>query len=137
MDTQQMLELLLKKMDAYLVKMEARPEEELTLVDMIPGAAQEEDVPVEDAIVIPAGETEEEMTTITRKETLACQEMETRQEEEKPTSLDRKPEAAEEGQIPEENAEVIPVGEPRKKRRRDRNQRKINERNVSDECDTT
>jgi hypothetical protein len=51
------------------------------------------------------------------KKTMACQEMDARQE--KPTSLDRKPEAAEERHVPEENAEVIPVGEPRKERRRD------------------
>jgi hypothetical protein len=62
------------------------------------------------------------------KETMACQEMEERLEEEKPTSLDRKPEAAEERQVPEENAEVMPVGEPKKKRRRDRNQRKMKKR---------
>jgi hypothetical protein len=35
-------------------------------------------------------------TSITRKETMACQEMEARLEEEKPTTLDRKAEAAEE-----------------------------------------
>jgi hypothetical protein len=52
-------------------------------------------------------------------ETLACQEMEARPEE-KLTSVDRKPETAEERQVPEENAEVIPVGEPRNKRRKDR-----------------
>jgi hypothetical protein len=53
---------------------------------------------------------------------MACQEMEARQGE-KPTSLDRKLEVAEEWHVPEENAEVIPVGEPRKKRHRDQNQR--------------
>jgi hypothetical protein len=52
------------------------------------------------------------------KVTMACQEMETRQEE-KPTSLDRKPEAAQE-EVPIEEAKVMPVGEPKKKRRRDR-----------------
>jgi hypothetical protein len=42
-------------------------------------------------------------------------------QEEKPTSLDRKPEAAEEQrEVPVEDAEVIPVEEPKKKRRRDR-----------------
>jgi hypothetical protein len=51
---------------------------------------------------------------------MACQEMEARPEEEKPTSADRKPEAAEEYKVPVEDAEVIPVGEPKKKRRRDR-----------------
>jgi hypothetical protein len=52
-------------------------------------------------------------------ETMACQGMEACLEEEKPTSLDRKSEAAEERQVAEEDPEVMPVGEPRKKRRRD------------------
>jgi hypothetical protein len=51
-------------------------------------------------------------------EMLACQEMDARPEE-KSTSVDRKPEAAEERQVPE-NTEIIPIGEPRKKRRKDR-----------------
>jgi hypothetical protein len=55
-----------------------------------------------------------------RDETLACQEMEARQEEKKPTSPDRKPEAAQKAEVPAENATVMPVGEPKKKRRRDR-----------------
>jgi hypothetical protein len=46
-------------------------------------------------------------------------EMEARLDEEKPTSVDREPEAAAEEEVPEENATVMPVGEP-KKRRRDR-----------------
>ena len=50
-----------------------------------------------------------------REETLACQEMEACQEE-KPTSLDRKPEAAEQRDILVEDAEVIQVGEPKKRR---------------------
>jgi hypothetical protein len=54
------------------------------------------------------------------KGTMACQELEARPEEGEPTKVDRKPEAAEERQVPDENAEVIPVGEPRKKRRTDR-----------------
>jgi hypothetical protein len=52
-------------------------------------------------------------------ETMACQEMEAHQEEKKPTSVDIKPEAAER-EVPTEDAEVMPVGEPKKKRRRDR-----------------
>jgi hypothetical protein len=52
--------------------------------------------------------------------TMACQGMEARQEEEKPPSLDTKPEAAQREEVPVEDAEVIPVGEPKKKRRRDR-----------------
>jgi predicted flap endonuclease-1-like 5' DNA nuclease len=52
---------------------------------------------------------------------MACREStETRLEEKKPTSPDRKPEAAQKEEFPAENAEVKPVGEPKKKRRRDR-----------------
>jgi hypothetical protein len=56
----------------------------------------------------------------TEVNTMACQGMEALPEEEKPTSADRKPEAAEEYEVPAENAEVIPVGEPKKERRKDR-----------------
>jgi hypothetical protein len=65
-------------------EMEAHPEvEKPASVDMKPEAAgQEEEVPVEDATVIPVVGTEEETMSITRKETMACQEMETRLEEE-------------------------------------------------------
>jgi hypothetical protein len=55
-----------------------------------------------------------------RDETLACQEMEAHQEEKKPTSPDRKAEAAQKDEVPAESAEVMPVGEPKKKRCRDR-----------------
>jgi hypothetical protein len=44
----------------------------------------------------------------------------TDKEEEEPTSADRKPEAAEQREAPVDVAEVMPVGEPKKKRRRDR-----------------
>jgi hypothetical protein len=56
----------------------------------------------------------------TEVKTMACQEMEAHQEEEEPTSVDRKPEAAEQREVPIDDAEVMPVGEPMKKRRRDR-----------------
>jgi hypothetical protein len=53
--------------------------------------------------------------------TMACRETtEAHLEEKEPTSVDRKPEAAEQREVPEENAEVIPVGKPRKKWRKDR-----------------
>jgi hypothetical protein len=55
------------------------------------------------------------------EETMACREStETRLEGKKPTSPDRKPEAAQKEEVLTENAEVIPVGEPRKKWRKDR-----------------
>jgi hypothetical protein len=50
---------------------------------------------------------------------MACQEMEGRQNERKPTSPDRKPEAAQKGEVPKVDAEVMPVGELKKKRHRD------------------
>jgi hypothetical protein len=55
----------------------------------------------------------------TEVKTMACQEMEECQEEEEPTSADRKPEAAEQREVPIDDAEVMPVGEPKKKRHRD------------------
>ncbi|PNF21249.1 hypothetical protein B7P43_G02145 [Cryptotermes secundus] len=58
--------------------------------------AQQEEVPV----VIPA-----------------CREMEAHPEEKEPASVDRKPEAAELREVPFEDAEVMPVGEPKKRRR--------------------
>jgi hypothetical protein len=51
---------------------------------------------------------------------MACQEMEARQEVAEPSSVDMKPETAEERQFLVEDAEVMAVGEPKKKRRRDR-----------------
>jgi hypothetical protein len=81
-------------------------------------------------------------TTNTRKETMACQEMEARQEEEEPSSVDRKPEVAEQREVPVEDAEVMPVGKPKKKRRRDRKlaaerRRQKNERaQCQDGCQT-
>jgi hypothetical protein len=53
-------------------------------------------------------------------EALACRKMtEERLEEKKPTSPDRKPEAAQKAEVPAENATVMSVGEPKKKRRMD------------------
>jgi hypothetical protein len=53
-------------------------------------------------------------------ETVAYQEEEARPQEKERTPVDTKPEAAEERQVPEDNATVMPVEEPKKKRRRDR-----------------
>jgi hypothetical protein len=77
-------------------------------VDTKPEAAQEED-----AILVPVGESEEEMTPVTREETMACQDMEASQEEEKPTSVDMKPDTAQQEEVPVEDATAIPVGEPK------------------------
>jgi hypothetical protein len=73
-----------------------------------------------------------EMTDASRKETaavietekeiktMAYQEMKAHQEEVEPTSTDGKPEAAKQQEVPVDDAELMPVGEPKKKRRRDR-----------------
>jgi hypothetical protein len=91
-------------------EMEAHPEEEKPAsMDMKPEATeQQEEVPVEDATVMPVIEPEEE-TLNTRKETMACQEMEERLDEEEPTSVDRKPEVAQQREVPNEDAVVKPV----------------------------
>jgi hypothetical protein len=101
-------------------EMEAHPEEKPASVDMKPEAAEREEVPVEDATVMPVREPEE-TTSITRKETMACQEMEERLEEEEPTSVDRKPEVAQQREVPIEDAVVKPV-KGRKKRYRGKKQ---------------
>jgi hypothetical protein len=94
--------------DYYRKTMEAPLEEEKPAsVDTKPEAAQEED-----ALLIPVGESEEEMTPVTREETMACLEMEARQEEEEPTLVDMKPKAARQEEVPMEDATVIPVIEP-------------------------
>jgi hypothetical protein len=56
----------------------------------------------------------------TEVNTMACQQMEAHHEEEKPVSVDMKPEAAQQEEVPLEDAEVMLVGEPKKKRCRDR-----------------
>jgi hypothetical protein len=105
------------EMDAEMMayqEMEPCPEEEPTSVDMKPEVAQNEKLPVEVATVMPVVEPEEE-TSNTRKETMACQEIEARQEEEEPTSVDRKPEVAQQREVPVEDAVLKPV-KGRKKR---------------------
>jgi hypothetical protein len=57
-----------------------------------------------------------------REETMACQgTMEARLEEYKPASMDTTPEVARDQEVPREDAEVMPVEEPRKRRRDRRN----------------
>jgi rubrerythrin len=56
----------------------------------------------------------------TEANTMAYQEIEAHQEEEEPTSADRKPKMAKQREAPVDDAEVMPVGEPKKKSRRDR-----------------
>jgi hypothetical protein len=101
-------------------EMEARlEEEELTSVDRKPEVAEQREVPIEDATVMLVVEPEEE-TSNSRKETMAYQEMEACLEEKEPTSVYRKPKVAQQREVPENDAEVMLVREPKKKRRRDR-----------------
>jgi hypothetical protein len=117
MESQQMIELLLKEMKTMQEKGEADRK-----------AAQERLVAKMDTNQAKAGARHEEMMADWRAwreemrdkrvkdnhhNTLACQEMEARQ-------VEMKPEATEEEEVPAEDAEEIPVGEPKKKRRRDR-----------------
>jgi hypothetical protein len=59
-------------------------------------------------------------------ETTACEEMEAHLEEEEPALVDMKTEVAQDEKVPVGDAIVMPVEEPKKKRRRDRNQRNMN-----------
>jgi hypothetical protein len=107
-----------KETMAYRESMEARPEEEKPAsVDTKPAAAQAEEVP----IAMPVREPEEETMSITLKKTMACQEMEERLEEGEPTSVDRKPEVAQQQEVPNKDAIMKPV-KGRKKRYRGRKQ---------------
>jgi hypothetical protein len=56
-------------------------------------------------------------TTKTRKETMACQEMKARLEEKEPTSVDRKPEVAQQREVHVKDAVVKPVKEQKKPHR--------------------
>jgi hypothetical protein len=86
------------------------------------------------------GTSHKEMVAKTKPErdmvSLACRETtETHLEEEEPTSVDMKPEVPEQREVPVEDAEVMPVGEPKKKMGRDRNQRRMKKRNQEkDRC---
>jgi hypothetical protein len=99
-------------------ELEARPEEKPTPADTKPEVTQKQEVPVQDSTVMPVGEPEEEIRSITRKETMACRETtEACQEEEKPTSVDRRPDAAEHQEVPVEDAVVKPASRQKKRHR--------------------
>jgi hypothetical protein len=105
----------------FLAKKEANKEDLMAKLDNYPTKT--------DAILLPMQVMETshkeivaEWKSETEIKTMACQEMGAPQEE-KPTSRDMKPEAAEEREVPVQDAEVMPVGEPRKEGRRNRNHR--------------
>jgi hypothetical protein len=114
MDSQQMMELLLKEMRAWREKIAAgteviQAETEATKARTKAmrenmGASREEKI---------------ELKPKTEVKALACQKMETHQEERKPTPPYRKPEAAQKDEVLKVDAEVMLVREPKKKRRRD------------------
>ncbi|PNF32272.1 hypothetical protein B7P43_G17489 [Cryptotermes secundus] len=54
--------------------------------------------------------------------------------EEEPASVDRKPEAAELREVPVQDAEVMPVGEPKRKRRRDQNKGRNMKNSTRENC---
>jgi hypothetical protein len=93
---------LMAKLDVYQAKTDA-----VLLAMQVMGISHREVVP--------------EATPGTNIETIACQEMEARLDEEKPTSVDRKPEAADEEEVPVQDAIVEPV-KGRKKRYRGKKQ---------------
>jgi hypothetical protein len=137
MNTQQLLELLLARMETMQVKADADREERkadrrelkemmMKLMDTSHKEMVAEQKPERDMETMACRETME--AHLEEEEMMACQEMEARPEE-KPTSVDRKPEAAEEEEwVPKEDAEVMPVRELKKKQRKDRNQQNMKKR---------
>jgi hypothetical protein len=123
MESQQMMELLLKEIRAgqeetrtNQAKMEASHKELLAKMEADRKADQEK-------AEAHRREIKEMMKIMNsnHNETLACREtMEEHLEEKKPTSPYRKPEAAQKTEVPAENAREMPVEEPKKKRHRDR-----------------
>jgi hypothetical protein len=134
MDTQQVLELLLARMETMQVKADAnqakaeadrKADKEEIKTNQEKAETRHKDFLAR--LDADSKAWRKEMAAMRNKwvndnrdETLAYQEMEARQEEKKPTSPDRKPEAAQKEEAPAESAEVMPVGEPKKKGRRDR-----------------
>jgi hypothetical protein len=87
-------------------------EEKPASVDMKPEATQEENVPVEDAIVAPVGESEEEMTSITWGETTACQEEMRADAEKMEPDSEKMQSVVEHQEVPVQDATVMLVREP-------------------------
>jgi hypothetical protein len=131
MDIQQMIERLLTaqeemranqakaeaKLDAYQEKAEIGHKESLSRLE---DDRQAEQRFLKDMMQLMDTSHKEIMAEIKPRrdmETMACQEMEARLEE--PTSVDRKPEVAQQREAPVNDAEVMPVGELKRKRRRD------------------
>jgi hypothetical protein len=131
MESQQMMELLLKEIRANQAKAEA-DREERKVAQVKADANLKEKMKMMHANQAKAETRHKdflarmdadwkawrEIMNANQNETMACQEMEAHQEVE-PTSVDRKPEAAEQREVPVDDAEVMLVGELKKKRCRD------------------
>jgi hypothetical protein len=124
MDTQQIMELLLKEIRAGQEQMEAnRKKDKEDLMAKLDAYQAKTDAVLLAMQVMETSHREmvAEATPKRNMETMACQEMEERLEEEEPTSLDRKPEVAQQQEVPVENAVVKPVN-GRKRRHRGKKQ---------------
>jgi outer membrane translocation and assembly module TamA len=98
-----------REMTACQEEMEADAEKMEPDSEMMQSVVEHEEVPVQNATVMPVREPEEETMSITQIETMACQEIEARLEEKEPTSVDTKPEVAQQREVPVEDEVVKPV----------------------------
>jgi hypothetical protein len=112
---EEMMSITREESTACQEEMEAGSEKMEPDSEMMLSVVEHQEVRIQDATVMPVREPEEEMTPVTRKETMACRETtEAYLEEKQPTSLDRKPEVAKR-EVPNEDSVVKPV--KRRKRR--------------------
>jgi hypothetical protein len=121
MEMQQMMEFFRKELRAdreyFMKRMEANRKKDKEEMEAIKArtATMREKLGASHMEMVSAFKPEIE------EETMAYQEIEAHPEEEKePTSVYRKPEVAQKQEVPVEDTEVMPVGEPKKKRRRHR-----------------
>jgi hypothetical protein len=123
MDMEKLFERLVAKIDANQAKAEADRKADKEEGKAAQVKADADRVQMQEKMEAHRRELKEIMEKImnaNHNEKLACRETtEERLEEKKPTSPDRKPEAAQKAEVPAANATVMPVGEPKKKRRRD------------------
>jgi hypothetical protein len=118
----EMLKTMLASMDANQARMEAEDKAWREEMEARRNVWRKETIAYQEKMMARMNAGHKEMMAwlkdlkINGEETMTCQEkMEVRLEEE-PTSVEMKPVAAHE-EVPLEDAEVMPVGEPRKRRR--------------------
>jgi hypothetical protein len=104
----------LAKMDANRAKADADRVQMQELMKMIHAYQAKTDavLPAMQVMDTSHKETAAVIKPETEVKTMAYQEVEAQQEEEEPTSADRKPEAAKQRKAPVDDAELMPVGEP-------------------------